>query len=292
VEGRIMKKVRTLVFIVVFAIVLMGSFAFAQQDAKGCKDHPFFSRMPNYYIYNCKTSEFDAFEFYDPDSQGKKKVKVEGKKYWIQYFIKDAFRDKTPSPLQIIRNFENAVKKIGGKTYTYYVNSGGGDMHIQYVKDRSEIWAQVYVSTNGQVYIITLIEKGEMAQEVVADAKFMADGISSTGHVAIYGIYFDFNKADVKPESDPALKEITKLLQQDNKLKLYVVGHTDNVGGLDYNMKLSQLRAEAVVKELVSKYKVDGSRLKGLGVGPAAPVTSNKTEEGRAKNRRVELVEQ
>jgi outer membrane protein OmpA-like peptidoglycan-associated protein len=220
------------------------------------------------------------------------KLKVEFKKYLIQYNIKDAFRDKVPSPLQIIRNFENAVKKIGGKTYTYYVNSGGGDMHIQYVKDRSEIWAQVYVSTNGWVYMITLIEKGEMAQEVVADAKFMADGISSSGHVAIYGIYFDFNKADVKPESDPALIEITKLLQQDPKLKLYVVGHTDNVGSLDYNMKLSQQRAEAVVKELVSKYKVDGSRLKSLGVGPAAPVTSNETEEGKAKNRRVELVKQ
>jgi outer membrane protein OmpA-like peptidoglycan-associated protein len=268
----------------------MGNLAFAQEDAQGCKDHPFFSRMPNYYIYNCKTSEFDAFEFYDPDSQGKKKVKVEGKKYWIQYFIKDAFRDKTPSPLQIIRNFENALKKIGGKTYTYYVNSGGGDMHIQYVKNRSEIWAQIYVSTNGQVYIITLIEKGEMAQEVVADAKFMAEGINTMGHVAIYGIYFDFNKADIKPESEPTLKEIVNLLQQDTKLKLYVVGHTDNVGGLDYNMKLSQQRAEAVVKELISKYKITPDRLKANGVGPLAPVTSNDTEEGKAKNRRVELV--
>src|SRR5512137_1705167 len=109
-----------------------------------------------------------------------------------------------------------------------------------------------------------------MKQEVTADAKVMAEGISSTGHVAIYGIYFDFNKSDVKPESDPALKEITKLLQQDAKLKVYVVGHTDNVGGFDYNMKLSQQRAEAVVKELVSKHKVDGSRLKAIGFGPAA----------------------
>ncbi len=144
----------------------------------------------------------------------------------------------------------------------------------------------------GSGYMITLVEKGEMAQEVVADAKSMAADISTSGKVAIYGIYFDFNKADVKPESESTLKEITKLLQQDAKLKLYVVGHTDNVGGLDYNMKLSQQRAEAVVKELVSKYKVDGSRLKALGVGPAAPVTSNETEEGSAKNRRVELVKQ
>jgi outer membrane protein OmpA-like peptidoglycan-associated protein len=131
-----------------------------------------------------------------------------------------------------------------------------------------------------------------MVQEVFADAKAMADDLSSKGHTAIYGIYFDFDKADIKPESEPTLKEIAKLLSQDPKLKLYVVGHTDNVGGFDYNIKLSQARANAVVKELISKHKVDGARLKPYGVGLSAPVASNKTEEGRAKNRRVELVEQ
>ena len=110
--------------------------------------------------------------------------------------------------------------------------------------------------------------------------------------VAIYGIYFDFNKADVKPESDPTLIEITKLLSQNPNLKLYVVGHTDNVGKFDYNMKLSQTRANAVIQALVSRYGVDRNRLKSYGVGPLAPVQPNKTEEGRAKNRRVELVEQ
>jgi len=286
-----MKKGSKIIFCILLGLLLMGDIAFAQGDAKGCKDHPFFSRMPNYYINGCKTSEFDAYEFFDPDSQGKKKVKVEGKKYWIQYNIKSAFWDKPSSPLQIIRNHENAVKKIGGKTYANLFH-GGGDLYMQYIKDRSEIWAHVYVSGMGSGYMITLIEKGEMAQEVVVDAKSMAADISTSGKVAIYGIYFDFNKADVKPESEPTLKEITKLLQQDAKLKLYVVGHTDNIGGLNYNMKLSQQRADAVVKELVSKYKVDGSRLKALGVGPAAPVTSNDTEEGKAKNRRVELVKQ
>ena len=108
----------------------------------------------------------------------------------------------------------------------------------------------------------------------------------------IYGIYFDFNKAEVKPESEPALKEITKLLQQNPNLKLYVVGQTDNEGALDYNMKLSQQRAEAVVKELVTKYNVVQGRLTACGLGPLAPVISNDTEEGKAKNRRVELVKQ
>ena len=98
-------------------------------------------------------------------------------------------------------------------------------------------------------------------------------------------------KADVKPESDPALKEIAKLLQQDNGLKLYVVGHTDNVGKFSYNIKLSQARADAVVKKLVTDYGMSADRLKPHGVGPLAPVSSNKTEEGQALNRRVELVE-
>ncbi|MBN1566888.1 MAG: OmpA family protein [Acidobacteria bacterium] len=287
-----MKEGNKIFFCLLPGLLLFGNLAFGQRDYKDCKDHPFFTRMPNFYINDCKESDFDAFEFYDPDSQGKKKVKAEGEKYWIQYMIQDALRDKAPSPLQIIRNHENAVKKIGGKTYTYFVNSGGGDMHFRYTKDRLEVWGQVYVSTNGQSYMITLIEKGEMAQDVVADAKTMAADISASGKVVIYGIYFDFNKADVKPESEPTLKEITRLLQQDAKLRLYVVGHTDNAGGLDYNMKLSQQRADAVVKELASKYKVEDTRLKALGVGPAAPVTSNDTEDGKAKNRRVELVKQ
>lgn len=131
-----------------------------------------------------------------------------------------------------------------------------------------------------------------MAQEVVADAKAMLADIQTKGSASVYGIYFDFNKADIKPESEPAIKEIAKLLHENKTLKLYVVGHTDNVGSLDYNLKLSKARADAVVKELVTKYKISPERLKAYGVGSLAPVATNRTEEGRAKNRRVELVEQ
>jgi outer membrane protein OmpA-like peptidoglycan-associated protein len=108
----------------------------------------------------------------------------------------------------------------------------------------------------------------------------------------VYGIYFDTGKSDVKPESDAALREIAKLLSQEAKLKLYVVGHTDSVGQLDANMKLSQARAEAVSKTLAAKHGVAASRLKAMGAGPISPVASNATEDGKAKNRRVELVEQ
>jgi len=136
------------------------------------------------------------------------------------------------------------------------------------------------------------VVKEAMKQDVVADAKTLATAIRDTGRAALYGIYFDTGKAVIKPESAPSLKEVAKLLQADPKLKLYVVGRTDNQGALDMNMKLSQDRAEAVVKALTTESGVAAARLQAFGVGPLVPMASNLTEEGRAKNRRVELVAQ
>jgi len=109
--------------------------------------------------------------------------------------------------------------------------------------------------------------------------------------VAIYGIYFDSGKSVVKPESDATLKEIAKLLASDSSLRLWVVGHTDGVGELTANLQLSRARARAVAEALSSRYGVAASRLSADGAGPLAPVATNRTEEGRAKNRRVELVD-
>ena len=280
-----MKRVITVVFGVVLAVVLMAGSAFAQQDAKGCKDHPLFTRMPNFYISSCVTKEYDEVDFYEPP-QGEKRVKVGGRKYVIEYLAKKGFEDKMTS-LQIMRNYANASRQIGGSVY----ERSNYMAYIKILKDGKEIWVE-FNPYGDHRYYLTFVEKEAMKQEVTADAKFMAEGISSTGHVAIYGIYFDFNKSDVKPESDPALQEINKLLSNNPNLKVFIVGHTDNVGGVDYNMKLSQARADAVVKALTTKYKVNPQSLKAYGVGQLAPVAPNKTEDGRAKNRRVELVEQ
>ena len=281
-----MKKESAVVFgVVVLAVVLMAGFAFAQQDAKGCKDHPLFTRMPNFYINKCETKEYDEVDFYEPP-QGEKRVKVGGRKYVIEYLAKKGFEDKMTS-LQIMRNYANASRQIGGSVY----ERSNYMAYIKILKDGKEIWVE-FNPYGDHRYYLTFVEKDAMKQEVTADAKFMAEGISSTGHVAIYGIYFDFNKSDVKPESDPALQEINKLLSNNPNLKVFIVGHTDNVGGVDYNMKLSQARADAVVKALTTKYKVNPQSLKAYGVGQLGPVAPNKTEEGRAKNRRVELVEQ
>ena len=124
------------------------------------------------------------------------------------------------------------------------------------------------------------------------DAAALAGDITKTGHSAVYGIYFDTAKAEVKPESDAALQEIAKLLQQNAQLKLLVVGHTDSVGALASSMDLSKRRADAVVQVLTAKSGIAASRLNAQGAGLLAVVASNKSEEGRAENRRVELVEQ
>ena len=127
---------------------------------------------------------------------------------------------------------------------------------------------------------------------VKVDAKALGDDLATQGHAAVYGIYFDTAKAVVKPESDAQLQQVAQLLKSRPEWQLLVVGHTDNVGGLAPNMPLSRARAEAVVQALASRYGVAPSRLSAQGAGPLAPVASNRSADGRARNRRVELVEQ
>jgi outer membrane protein OmpA-like peptidoglycan-associated protein len=123
-------------------------------------------------------------------------------------------------------------------------------------------------------------------------AEELAANLKTQGHAALYGILFDTNKSDIKPESEPALTQVAALLHKNPSIKLFVVGHTDNVGTAGANVDLSKRRAGAFVDELVVKYHIVPARLQPEGVGPFAPVAPNTTEEGRAKNRRVELVAQ
>ncbi|MEM3112724.1 MAG: OmpA family protein [Candidatus Anstonellales archaeon] len=279
-----MKKWKRIIVLLGVFILVASGVTFAQEDREGCKEHPMFTRMPNFYIGGCRESQFDQFDFRDEKG---KVVKIEGKLSYTEYYIKKGISNP-PSSLQILRNFENAIKKIGG---TKVYQSSTTDIWLKLNKGDKTLY--VYVrAPHGETYYLTVVEKELMVQEVVADAKSLMSDIQAKGSASVYGIYFDFDKADIKPESEPAIKEIAKLLQENKGLKLYVVGHTDNVGSLDYNMKLSKARADAVVKELTTKYKISPDRLKAFGVGSLAPVASNDTEEGKAKNRRVELVKQ
>ena len=124
------------------------------------------------------------------------------------------------------------------------------------------------------------------------DSEAMAKAIAETGKVTLYGIQFDFNQATIKPESEPALKEVGALLQTQADLKLRIQGHTDNVGKPAYNLDLSKKRAESVKTYLVQNFNVDVARLTTEGFGDTNPIAKNDTEQGRAQNRRVELAKQ
>ena len=126
--------------------------------------------------------------------------------------------------------------------------------------------------------------------KVNIDAETMAEDIDEKGSVSLYGIHFNTDKANIKEKSESTLAEIAKLLDQEPKLNLGVVGHTDATGNIDYNMNLSQRRAEAVVEFLTTEYDLDDEKLTPYGIGPLAPVSSNEEEDGRARNRRVELI--
>ncbi|MGN6516072.1 MAG: OmpA family protein [Rhizomicrobium sp.] len=124
---------------------------------------------------------------------------------------------------------------------------------------------------------------------VLVKAADMADALAKKGVVDLYGIYFDTDKTDVKPESGATLDEVANLLKIDRSLKLEISGHTDNTGAKDHNMKLSQGRAAAVMAVLVGKYGIDAKRLTAKGYGDTKPVAPNDTDANKAKNRRVEL---
>lgn len=163
---------------------------------------------------------------------------------------------------------------------------------MKILKNNIETWVYIAIYNSGELYKVEIVERQAMNQDISANAATLAQSIKNSGKAAVYGIYFDTGKSDIKPESEPALQEIAKLLQENPQLKLYVVGHTDNQGGIDNNINLSQERANVVMNKLVATYGVNAVRLKAYGVGPLAPVASNLAEEGRAKNRRVELVSQ
>lgn len=265
------------------ALVALGaSPSFAQPDAAGCQDHPLVTRMQNMRITTCKTVEFDKFAF----KTGKAtQESVEGRRFEARYQI--ATGQQAPAKLAIIRNHQDAIKAIGGTVkfeddrYTILNVAKGG----------KDVWVQVDTAWGGG-YMLIIVERQAMVQEVVASAALFDAGLKASGHVEVPGIYFDTGKSVLKPESAAAVAEIAKLLKADPAVKVYIVGHTDSVASLESNVKLSQARAEAVMQALIADHGIAAARLVARGVGPLAPVASNDADDGRARNRRVELVKQ
>jgi OmpA-OmpF porin, OOP family len=175
-----------------------------------------------------------------------------------------------------------AVKDEGGvKTYI-----------ALYIIEYQDGYEPKFSPAKGQAMVrLDTLQVGQLADRmVVVSAAEISKDLVSQGKVALYGILFDFNKATIRPESRPTLDEIGKYLRTNPSQNVYVIGHTDNVGGFEFNMQLSNGRAQAVAADLSRSYGIPAGRMVASGVGLQAPVASNATEEGRAKNRRVELL--
>jgi len=257
----------------------MTSIVYAQKDRKGSKDHPFISRMPDFYIGRYTMNEHETHTFRDSTN---KKVDIRGRKYFIEYRLQKT--GEAPGQLMIIKNHENAFKKINGRIW----KNKKGNLYCKVVKDEKEVW--IHVKAFDRYYRLTIVEREKMEQKIEANPDALFGDIAATGHASVYGIYFDHGSATIKPESEPSLKAIADMLKANKSLKLFVVGHSDMTGKFEYNMQLSLKRAQAVANMLVKKYKISTGRLKGKGVGPLCPVGSNTTDSGRKLNRRVDLV--
>jgi outer membrane protein OmpA-like peptidoglycan-associated protein len=184
------------------------------------------------------------------------------------------------SEIQVFRNFQAALK-AAGFTIDFEMSPGIITAH------KGATW--LALDNRGAFYYQTIVTVKTMTQEVSADASSLGDEIAKSGHVAVYGITFATGQATIEGGSEQTLTEIVKLLNASPDLKLRVEGYTDNVGQAAANQTLSERRAQAVVAWLTA-HGITASRLASKGLGQANPVADNSTEDGRAKNRRVELV--
>jgi OOP family OmpA-OmpF porin len=305
----------SLAFALSIALSLLDiSGALAQRgDVAGSRDYPGIGRFAGSVITGYQVKDFDAARLQaTPFKDGKPtdERRPQGQITRIAYRTSPG-----PSILEVSRNFETQLAKAGfetlvacddaacggipfteaidalpipqmwidGFTYRYYAGrkaEGGRETYATVVvsKSNDEVYAQLVVAVVGAI------------EQKMVDAGAMAKGLGEKGHIALYGIYFDTDKAAIKPESRPTLDEIAKLLRAQPQLNVFIVGHTDNQGTFDHNVDLSRRRAEAVAAELAKSYKIATARLRTAGVGFLAPVGSNATNDGRALNRRVELV--
>lgn len=281
--------IRKFVFlwVMVIAVLFMAGPGFCENDAEGCKENPYFSRMPSFRIDDCADKEFEAYKFFD----GKKIVSVEGRLYQTQYTIDEG--KAKPSPLQIRRNYSNAVKKMGGSILFEGPGRGFNDprdgseiLWGKVTKGSRELWLEVMPGGYGDNYQVVIIDKEAMKQDVSAGDLLKA--LNTDGHVALY-INFDVAKASIKPESEPIIDQIAQMLKESPALMVVIEGHTDNTGDRQKNKVLSEQRAKSVLAAIV-KRGVDSKRLTSAGFGQDKPIADNATEQGKAKNRRVELV--
>jgi len=264
--------------------------ALAQADVRGAKDHPLLTRYPNSYVTEF-AKNFNSVEFAvgtGADGQPKRQA-VEGNATVLTYFHKNA--QKQPSALELIRNYQNAIKSIGGEVvYERLPKDGdGGETTLKVATGGKDVWVLVepgIFSAPTQSYKLAIVEVAAMQQ--VVSANKLLDELNKNGFIALY-INFDTNKAELKADGQATVKEIVAMLKAAPAMKISVEGHTDNVGAAAANKSLSENRARSVMTAVVAG-GIAANRLSAAGFGADKPIADNRSEDGRAKNRRVELV--
>jgi outer membrane protein OmpA-like peptidoglycan-associated protein len=263
-------------------LCLFTTLAFAQddrKDAEGCKDSPLVTRFPGSIIGSCEHKEFESYSMpVSKDADGNTVEKAFEGEYWSW----DMQTRDGLSEIQVYRNFESALQRAG---WTFDIK----ESPERFTAHKGPY--QLDLQSRGTYYNLYIVKVGQMKQEVTADAAAMEAEIDKSGHVAVYGINFETGKAAILPESEAVLTQVLKIFEDRPSIKIRIEGHTDNVGARAANQTLSQKRAGAVMGWLIA-HGIDASQLTAQGLADTKPVADNSTEDGRAKNRRVELAKQ
>ena len=265
-------------------LMLCLCFSSQAQDEteKKCVDYPALTHMNNFEIQSCEK----IYNSYDVPVGEEKTKTVEGMLYSYYYALEDSKSDNVISWLQLHRNYENAIKKING-TIVYCNPAYNATESFLLKKEGKEIYIVVEGGNYSMsFYRVYVIEKEEMKQEL--DANGMYEALSTDGHIALH-INFETGKSVIKEDSKKIVNDIFDMLQSNQDIKISIEGHTDNVGNAASNKTLSESRAKAVMDALTAK-GISKSRLSSKGWGSTKPVSDNSTEEGRADNRRVEII--
>ena len=263
--------------------------SFAQEaDEEGCKDHPLFNRLPKFRLVGCT----DNFNVTPVRFAAEKLEEKEGRVIKLGYsFVHASDQDKPPSPHQVIKNYENAILKNGGKKVYSTLTEGPQGATFSLSSKGKNYYVVLDNMTPGRDDVcdgfdLVIVEMESMKQEIEASEIFQK--LNAEGSVSLY-INFETGKSDIKAESQRTVGQLVEMLKANPSLKVAIEGHTDNVGSPVANKALSEARAKAVMKAVVAS-GVEASRLSAKGWGQEKPVADNKTEEGKAKNRRVEIV--
>jgi len=302
--------------LLIWGAVLICAQSAMAKDIPNSADHPILSRYPGSDIITYVKLDYEEYQLplgattSAKENSFEKTEKIAGAITRIGYALK-----KTTSTTQVYGNFVAAMKKAGFNTlYTCSGEKCGSTSGWQHFFTNSQVWGlkpsqrlivgkktvnkqDVYlvVFTGEQssriTYQIDVIESKAMQTNLVEiDTESLLQHLNDEGKVALYGIHFEIDKATLLPDSAAILQVVAEVLNKDKKMRVYIVGHTDDSGSLEHNITLSQQRAQAVVTELTAKYAIGSARLIGYGVGPYAPLGNNANEAGRQKNRRVEII--